>query len=87
MKTCSPQKTVVAFALLCISFCIPSASAVTVQPGPVLRYSEAQAHPSIQVKEPEYNFGEVQEGAEVEHQFTVSNPGNAVLNIERVRVD
>jgi len=87
MKTCSRKNTAIAFALLCISFCVSSASAVTVQPGPTQRSSELNAHPTIQVKEPEYNFGEVQEGSEVEHQFTVGNPGNTALNIERVRVD
>ena len=55
--------------------------------GSTLKTPESKAHSSIQVKEPEYSFGEVQEGAEVEHEFTVNNTGKAVLNIERVRVD
>jgi len=54
-------------------------------PGAKPQASEATAQPSIQIKEPEYNFGEVMEGAEIEHEFTVRNTGKALLNIERVR--
>jgi len=88
MKTRFRKPTVAAGVFLCIFFFITTASAVTApqgstQKGPL----EVQApHPSLQVKEPDYNFGQVQEGTEVEHEFTVSNTGNAVLNIERVRV-
>ena len=86
MKTCFRKITVVAFAFLCFSFFITSASPVTTPAGSTERVSGVQAHPSLQVKEPDYDFGVVQEGAEVEHEFTVSNTGNAVLDIERVRV-
>ena len=41
----------------------------------------------IQVKELEYNFGEILEDHEVEHEFTVKNIGSADLNIMNVRVD
>jgi hypothetical protein len=53
----------------------------------VQKAPEAKAQPSIQVKELDYNFGEILEGTEVEHEFTVRNTGTAVLNIERVQVD
>jgi hypothetical protein len=49
--------------------------------------SEATAQPSIQIKYPEYDFGEVLEGTEIEHEFTVRNTGTVLLNIERVRVE
>jgi len=90
MKICSRKKIVIALAFFCVSFYMPFALAVTFQPGSRQRpVSEVTAppHPTIQVREPDYHFGEVQEGAEIEHEFTVRNTGNAVLNIERVRVD
>ncbi len=89
MKTCARKKIVIAFAFLCISFCLPPAFAATMPPGPKQQAPEPEvkAYPSLQVKQPYYNFGEIQEGAEVEHEFTVSNKGREVLNIERVRVD
>jgi hypothetical protein len=43
--------------------------------------------PLIQVKELEHNFGEILEGHEAEHEFTVKNIGSADLNITNVRVD
>ncbi len=86
MKTCARKKTAIAFAL-CISFCFSPAFAATVSPGPKSQVSEATAQPSIQIKDPEYDFGEVMEGAEVEHEFTVRNTGKVLLNIERVRVE
>jgi len=86
MKTCFRKKNVVGLTFLCILFHITSALAVTTTPGPAQRPSEDKTHPTIQVKEPDFNFGVVLEGTEVEHEFTVSNTGNAVLNIERVRV-
>lgn len=45
----------------------------------------ASAHPSIQVKEPTYNFGEVTESEEVEHAYPVKNTGKATLEIDRVQ--
>jgi Protein of unknown function (DUF1573) len=45
-----------------------------------------KVQPSIQVKEPNFNFGDVLEGAEVEHEYVVKNTGTASLEIERVRV-
>jgi hypothetical protein len=44
-----------------------------------------QEAPKFQVEEPTHDFGEVLEGAEVEHEFVVKNTGNAVLQIEQVR--
>ncbi|MGA2401051.1 MAG: DUF1573 domain-containing protein [Syntrophobacteraceae bacterium] len=87
MKTCTRKKTLLAVVVFCISFCLSSAFAVTHGPGKVQKAPEAKAQPSIQVKELDYNFGEILEGTEVEHEFTVRNTGTAVLNIERVQVD
>jgi hypothetical protein len=56
-------------------------------PGAKQQNTEATAQPSIQIKEPEYDFGVVPEGAEIEHEFTVRNTGKVLLNIERVRVE
>ena len=87
MKTCSRKKTVFAIAFLCISFCLSPAIAVTMSPGSKHQASEAKAQPSIQVKELVFDFGEILEGTEVEHEFIVRNTGTADLNIERVQVD
>ena len=86
MKICAREKTTIAVAL-CIAFCFSPAFAVTMSPGARHQASEATAEPSIQIKEPEYDFGVVMEGTEVEHEFTVRNTGKALLNIERVRVE
>ncbi|MEM5786134.1 MAG: DUF1573 domain-containing protein [Syntrophobacteraceae bacterium] len=42
--------------------------------------------PIINIPQLVYNFGEVFEGTEVVHEFTVKNTGKGVLNIERVKV-
>ncbi|MFZ0930294.1 MAG: DUF1573 domain-containing protein [Syntrophobacteraceae bacterium] len=84
MKICARKKTTIA-AALCIAFCFSPAFAATTPSSAKPQASEATAQPSIQIKEPEYNFGEVMEGAEIEHEFTVRNTGKALLNIERVR--
>jgi len=86
MKICARNKTTIA-AALCIAFCFSPAFAVTMPPGAKPQASEATAQPSIQIKEPEYNFGVVPEGTEIEHEFTVRNTGKVLLNIERVRVE
>ena len=86
MKTCARKKTAIAVALF-IAFCFSPAFAATVSPGAKHQDPVAAAQPSIQIKEPEYDFGQVPEGAEVEHEFTVSNTGKVLLNIERVRVE
>ena len=86
MKSRARKKTTIAVAL-CIAFCFSPAFAVTMSPGARHQASEATAQPSIQIKEPEYDFGVVMEGTEVEHQFTVRNTGKVLLNIERVRVE
>lgn len=44
-----------------------------------------QDAPRIQIKEPTYDFGEVLEGIEVEHEFVVANTGGEPLEITKVR--
>ncbi|MCE5334732.1 MAG: DUF1573 domain-containing protein [Desulfobacteraceae bacterium] len=48
--------------------------------------STGSEQPSIKVSERVYDFGKVQEGAEITHDFLVANAGSATLNIDRVRV-
>ena len=86
MKICAQKNSALAVAL-CIAFCFSPALAATTPPGANHQEPEAPAQPSIQIKEPEYCFGEVLEGAEIEHEFTIRNTGKALINIERVRVD
>jgi len=40
--------------------------------------------PQIQLTETTHDFGEVDEGALLEHRFKVLNPGNQTLHIEKV---
>lgn len=47
--------------------------------------SPAADQPSMQVPDATYDFGEVLEGAEVEHDFVVKNTGKGVLQIDQVR--
>jgi hypothetical protein len=82
MKTCARNKTLFFVAAVCLSLCTPFAFAATHRPA-----AEAKAQPSIQVKELVFDFGEILEGTEVEHEFIVRNTGTADLNIERVQVD
>ncbi len=86
MKTCARKKTAIAVGL-CIAFCFAPALAATMPPGVKHQDPETTAQPSIQIKGPEYDFGEVMEGAAIEHEFTVRNTGKVLLNIERVRVE
>ncbi len=48
--------------------------------------SDAKAKPVIRVQELTYDFGQIQEGTEVSHDYVVKNEGNTALNIERVKV-
>jgi hypothetical protein len=83
MKT-SAKEIFLAFIFLCASSCLfPALAATSSQ---AKQAAEIKDQPTIQVKESEYNFGEIIEGTpEVEHQFIVTNTGKAVLKIERVQ--
>lgn len=83
MKTYASNKIVIALAFLCMPLLLAPAFAAT--PAPVSG-QQAVDHPSIQVENPNYNFGKAVQGAKIEHQFTVRNVGKKVLRIERVRV-
>jgi len=82
MKTCTRNKALFFFAAACISLSMTTSFAATHR-----QNTEAKAQPSIQVKELVFDFGEILEGTEVEHEFIVRNTGMADLNIERVQVD
>ncbi|MFZ2446977.1 MAG: DUF1573 domain-containing protein [Syntrophobacteraceae bacterium] len=41
--------------------------------------------PFIHISDFTFDFGEVMEGTEVQHDFKVRNTGSAVLNIDRVK--
>jgi hypothetical protein len=76
-----------AIVLACVLFWICPASAASHPPAEKQPAADVRAHPLIEVKELEYNFGKIMEGTEVEHEFIVKNAGTADLNIEDVRVD
>lgn len=84
MRTDAAKKIILALTPLCISFCL--AAALAASPAQRQQDSEAGPQPTIQVKEPCYNFGKIMEGTpEIEHEFTVRNTGTDVLKIERVQ--
>jgi len=74
-----------ALAVACL--CISPAFAAATPPVKKQAVCEIKPRPLIQVKELEYNFGEILEGVEAEHEFTVKNIGSVDLNIANVRVD
>ncbi len=80
------KNTVLCFVIFCISFYVPSALAAATSQSKKEQTAPAN-QPSIQVKNPDYNFGEIMEGSEVEHEFTVKNTGKEPLKIARVRVE
>ncbi len=84
MKSITRKSTLLSIVLISIISFAPFAFAANTQ---AKKSREAKGHASIQVKELVYNFGEILEGNEIEHQFIVKNVGTAALNIERVRVD
>lgn len=45
----------------------------------------AKAAPAIEIPEASYNFGAVQQGQTIEHDFVVKNTGTAPLHIKQVR--
>jgi len=47
--------------------------------------NEAAAQPAITFESTEFDFGEVDQGEDVEHIFTFRNTGNGELIIENVR--
>jgi hypothetical protein len=65
--------------------CRVEAAAKNASPGPGSSQGARQGAPSIQVSENAFDFGEVMEGSEVIHAFTVKNEGSEVLRIEQVR--
>ncbi len=84
MKIYARARTVFALAFFCLSVSVTPAFAKVTQKSTTQH--QATAHPSIQVQDPEYNFGTVVQGGTVEHAFTVKNTGKEVLKIEQVKV-
>ena len=84
MKIITKKSTLFSIVLISIIVFAPLAFAAKPQ---AKKQQDTHGQPSIQVKELTYNFGEILEGNQVEHQFTMKNVGTAVLNIARVRVD
>ncbi len=63
----------------------PSEGAPAQPPATSAQSPASQEEPSMQIAETTFDFGEVVEGATVEHTFNVKNTGKAVLQIEQVR--
>jgi hypothetical protein len=53
----------------------------------VLSLANPLAGPSIQVPETTHDFGQVDEGSKVSHDFIVENKGRADLHITKVSPD
>jgi len=45
--------------------------------------AKAEGQPRIACAQPKHDFGKVEEGAKVEHVFTLKNEGDGVLQIKR----
>ncbi len=79
------------FFWIVISFCWagfahaadPQATAPKAEPQAAV--SSAQAFPVLQIPETTFDFGEVYEGGEVEHEFVLKNTGKGELLIDQVR--
>lgn len=82
MKACA--KKVPALLFFCLPILLAPVFAPAAQKPPAKQ--QAKAHPSIQVRDPDYNFGTAVQGETVEHAFTVKNTGNQALKIEHVKV-
>lgn len=79
-----------AFLIVPLLFWTSSIPPVTAAPGTVSAgLASAQPSdrgaPSIQVGDTVFDFGEVMEGSEVSHEFTVRNDGKGALRIEQVK--
>ena len=48
-------------------------------------WAQEQKGPQIEIKEANYDFGKVIEGAKLQHVFEVSNTGDAALDILRIQ--
>lgn len=59
-------------------------SAPAAQPNPSSA-AAAKAAPAIQVPETSYDFGAVQQGKVIEHNFMIKNTGKGTLQIKQVR--
>ncbi len=61
-----------------------SPAATVVQPA-ASEATAAKAAPAIEISHPSYNFGTVQEGKPIAHDFTVKNTGRGILRIKQVQ--
>lgn len=82
MKIYAEKVPALVFFCLSILF-TPAFASASQKP---LMQQQAKAHPSIQVPDPDYNFGTAVQGATVEHVFIVFNRGKQTLKIEHVKV-
>jgi len=62
----------------------PAPAAADPQPDPTQAAAPKEI-PSIQIPETTFDFGEVMEGNEIIHEFTVKNAGKGSLQIDKVQ--
>ncbi len=55
------------------------------KPAETAQHPAGDAAPAVEIAEPEYDFGEIDEGGQVVHTFKVKNSGDAELKILNVR--
>jgi hypothetical protein len=79
-----PKAWVIGFLAACLYWGVPSASLPQNKPSVS---SNVLVGPSIFMPETKYDFGEVNEGVEVSHEFIVENKGNKDLAITKVSPD
>ncbi len=79
-----PKTWVIGLLAACVYWGVPSASLPQIKPSVS---SNVLGGPSIFMPETKYDFGEVNEGVVVSHEFTVENRGNKDLGITKVSPD
>ncbi|MGC9196059.1 MAG: hypothetical protein ACP5IL_11470 [Syntrophobacteraceae bacterium] len=84
MRVLALYRTIFLSPLFCFSILLALPFTAAAQNG-ALKVQEKD-RPSIQIRNPEFNFGTSFQGHTVEHVFTVENTGGKVLKIEHVKV-
>ena len=80
------RKKALSFVTALLLLFLFAQNGLAAKPGRAAAPSDVQGQPSIHVGETTFDFGEVMEGTDVEHDYIVRNTGTGVLGIERVKV-
>lgn len=80
------KRSILLCALVCLVALVPNLQAASDGSQKNSTSPESsKGSPVISVPESTYDFGEINEGGEVSHDFLIRNTGNATLDINQVR--